>query len=253
MITIANVDVEFLTFPAGETFFKIKNDLHKLDAIIIDWKYENDSEIFQIYNLLDYVSHKHCQTIIINAPYLPHARQDRYTGVGQPFSLKVLIEGIIKFSGKNKVIINTLDVHSEVGKRLCEETLSRVILINSYPRNIRTGYDYYVAPDAGSILRVEVLAPDKNKILRCEKTRDPNTGRLSAPKIPDVDLKGKNLLIIDDICDGGGTFEMLAQELKRHGAKTVDLFVSHCIMSKGRNAMPSVDSIFYANNMRRNP
>jgi hypothetical protein len=29
--------------------------------------------------------------------------------------------------------------------------------------------------------------------------------------------------------------------------------VSHCIMSKGRNAMPSVDSIFYANNMRRNP
>ena len=44
---------------------------------------------------------------------------------------------------------------------------------------------------------------------------------------------GRNCLIVDDICDGGGTFIPLAKKLKNAGAKTVTLYVTHGIFSKG--------------------
>lgn len=47
------------------------------------------------------------------------------------------------------------------------------------------------------------------------------------------DMTNKKLLVIDDICDGGGTFVLLANELKKHNPTRFSLFVTHGIFSKG--------------------
>ncbi|MAX71916.1 MAG: hypothetical protein CMC76_12600 [Flavobacteriaceae bacterium] len=52
-------------------------------------------------------------------------------------------------------------------------------------------------------------------------------------RVYEDDLQGKDCLIVDDICDGGGTFIGLAKELKKHNAGNLYLAVSHGIFSKG--------------------
>ena len=68
--------------------------------------------------------------------------------------------------------------------------------------------------------------------LHGEKVRDQLSG-----KITSYELKGKpegmNVMIVDDICDGGATFVILAKALYEGGAKEVNLFVTHGIFSKG--------------------
>lgn len=46
-------------------------------------------------------------------------------------------------------------------------------------------------------------------------------------------LNDKNILIVDDICDGGATFMLLTKDLYKRGAKSINLFVTHGIFSKG--------------------
>jgi ribose-phosphate pyrophosphokinase len=72
----------------------------------------------------------------------------------------------------------------------------------------------------------------RENIIQGNKKRDPETGGLSGFDY-EGDVKGKNLLIVDDIADGSGTFIGLAQKLLEGGAKEVRLYVTHGIFSKG--------------------
>ena len=61
------------------------------------------------------------------------------------------------------------------------------------------------------------------------KKRDFATGKiLGLDVVSDIDLKGKKVLIVDDICSAGGTFKFSAMKLKELGASDVALYVSHC-------------------------
>ena len=70
-------------------------------------------------------------------------------------------------------------------------------------------------------------------VVECGKSRDVKTGKLSRFKVYEEDLEGKTCLVVDDICDGGGTFLGLAKELKKKNAGDLILVVSHGIFSRG--------------------
>jgi ribose-phosphate pyrophosphokinase len=70
-------------------------------------------------------------------------------------------------------------------------------------------------------------------VVECSKSRDVKTGKLTGFKVYAEDLEGKDCLIVDDICDGGGTFIGLAGELKKKNAGNLYLAVTHGIFSKG--------------------
>lgn len=53
--------------------------------------------------------------------------------------------------------------------------------------------------------------------------------------------------IVDDICDGGATFMMLSDELRRRGAPEVNLIVSHGIFSRGIDFIKNIDHIYTTN------
>jgi ribose-phosphate pyrophosphokinase len=84
-------------------------------------------------------------------------------------------------------------------------------------------------------------------VVYCNKKRDPETGKLDGFSIYDYDpnpnSNGTELLIVDDICDGGGTFVGLAKKLREAGAKKVHLFVTHGIFSKGV-PLEGIDTIY---------
>jgi ribose-phosphate pyrophosphokinase len=82
---------------------------------------------------------------------------------------------------------------------------------------------------------------------KCEKVRDPGTGKLSGfSLVAGPDLLGAHCIIFDDICDGGGTFAGVSTLLKDAGASWVGLAVTHGIFSKGFH-IPGIDYIWTTN------
>lgn len=94
-----------------------------------------------------------------------------------------------------------------------------------------------VSPDAGAEKKAkEVGKQVKADVFAASKVRDTMTGQIISTEIRG-DVKGRNLIIIDDICDGGATFTELAKKLKEKGANDIYLYVTHGIFSKGLDVL----------------
>jgi ribose-phosphate pyrophosphokinase len=75
------------------------------------------------------------------------------------------------------------------------------------------------------------------------------TGKLSGFKVFAESLAGKTCFIVDDICDGGGTFIGVAEELRKLNAVKIILVISHGIFSKGLS-LQNVDEIYCTNSYK---
>jgi ribose-phosphate pyrophosphokinase len=167
----------------------------------------------------------------LNIRYLLGARMDRPIDKWQPDTL-ALVRLMLQADGPFHSI-RVLDVHNPS---------ATIGMINVLPfKVVKAVYDtvgdpIIIVPDKGAVQRVEALTAAlrvKNRIY-CEKTRDVATGKITGFKILNALVANdEDCLIIDDICDGGATFTSLAMGLKDIGAKTVNLYVTHGIFSKG--------------------
>lgn len=161
-------------------------------------------------------------------PYLPGARQDRVNVDGDVLWTSLSVAHMINSRGFSRVI--TLDPHSPVMpgyiNNLVEYPLERIA---DWFESVN--YDGVIAPDKGAKNRAEIFAAALGvPITYASKNRDVSTGRLSGFS---VELeKGKHYLVVDDICDGGGTFLGLGEKFYPQGA-SADLYVTHGIFSKG--------------------
>ncbi|MGL4518405.1 MAG: hypothetical protein ACRCUJ_01535, partial [Phocaeicola sp.] len=141
--------------------------------------------------------------LVLHLPYLPYARQDRVTERGQSFSLQVFTK-LLNTLPVDAVVIN--DCHSDVGSAL----INKVVNIPWEMPEFVPVVDALVAPDFGATKKVQKAAKEFRipEVIQAGKMRDTKTGELSDPVIFG-DVKGKDLLVVDDICDGGRTFLQL--------------------------------------------
>jgi ribose-phosphate pyrophosphokinase len=111
-----------------------------------------------------------------------------------------------------------------------------------------------IAPDKGAVPRAEVAARfiGSHEVKYATKVRNPENGEILRTEIQDGDYKGKNLLIVDDICDGGRTFIELAKVLREHNPSRIDLYITHGIFSKGFEVFEGLIDHFYVANMLPN-
>jgi len=72
------------------------------------------------------------------------------------------------------------------------------------------------------------------------KKREDGLIKMTVPE--DTDVEGKDVFIPDDICDGGWTFKLLAQELKKRGARSIHLHVHHGLFSNGISNLSEIDT-----------
>lgn len=158
-------------------------------------------------------------------PYLPAARADR----GTPLGAKVYAD-IINSFGIDDVVC--LDPHSDVAPALYER-LTTVPLTAVLP--LRIGLTGVIAPDQGAAKRAaDAASLLAVPVVQAHKKRDFATGKLSGFGCDKLDPEGRYLLV-DDICDGGGTFVGLADTLRDEYPDTLklSLWVTHGIFSKG--------------------
>lgn len=169
-------------------------------------------------------------------PYLPGARQDR----GSPLGSKVYAD-IINSADLDFVL--TLDPHSDVICALVDRLVIRTpadlhLAVTDKTRMASQGIDCVLAPDAGAARRAFAMAKYLGlPLLQATKHRDPATGYLSGFEVPSAIAKMRHPLIVDDICDGGGTFIGIADIVRDYGVRSLSLYVSHGIFSRGADRL----------------
>lgn len=184
-------------------------------------------------------------------PYLAGLRADKDPTVGWKAYLPIVDQ-------LNDVTI--VDPHSRVYK---EAGLgARVIHAMDITRqNITQQYDFVIAPDPGAETRARSSAQNlksaiKPEMIYMNKVRDQDSGRIISYGMSPVSehlvgsLEDKTALVVDDICDGGMTFKLLAEALQNKGLARLDLYVTHGVFSgDAENNLTPYDNIYTTNSL----
>jgi len=181
-------------------------------------------------NALDKKLHIHCWL-----PYLPYARADRRFVDGDCFGLEVFAKFINAMEFDSVI---TYDAHSDVAKTL----IKRLCVVVPQPQIRKAIIDFakfndtkkicVLFPDAGAATRyknsgVPGLYEDLEiEVKYATKKRDAASGKFIGFEVPEVNVP---TIIVDDICDGGGTFLGIAEHL----TVPLGLWTTHGIYSKG--------------------
>lgn len=180
------------------------------------------------------------------SPYIPYGRQDRVCNDGDSLSIAVMAN-LINSCGFSKV--TTLDVHSPVTLALINN------IINTDQHQIKipdySEYDVVVAPDQGAIHRARSYAArcGINEVCSASKVRNLRTGEIISYELSG-DVAGKKVLVVDDILDGGRTFEELSTQLKKAGCDNASLFVTHGMFTKGFDVCKLFETVYTTNSYR---
>jgi ribose-phosphate pyrophosphokinase len=241
-------NVEIFNFPDGQPHVNVKNIEEGDDVEVICSMTSSNKilELLQISNALDNIF---ARKKVLTIPYLMGARYDRTMLPGDSFDLKV-IANLINSCGFEKVIL--FDPHSSVSTALinnCIEVTNKA-LVTVYGMSDQA---VLICPDAGAAKKI----PDYMKwnksfvdVVYCTKKRDLSTGSLSITVLEPEKCRGKDCVIIDDICDGGGTFVGIAKQIL---PKSLTLIISHGIFSKGFSLLEEhFDDIFTSDSLCAN-
>lgn len=245
--THGSIYIESKIFTDGQPHISIPHIREVPFHTVISGRITNPTDLLSLQLIVDVLRfNNRGDNMSLRLSYLMGGRMDREAGPFEPSTLRVICDTINSLGFKS---VDLFDCHSVVSKTLLR---ARNHLPIEIVENIVSRKDspVLVIPDAGAQHRVDAINTNNYPTVQCLKTRDPQTQMLSNFKCcnPAV-VEGANCVIVDDICDGGRTFVNLAKVLRSHGAKTVDLFVSHGIFSYGYN-LEGIDEINTTNSFR---
>lgn len=177
-------------------------------------------------------------------PYLPGARQDRSNPTGDVLFTARSVANMINERNFSEVV--SIDPHSTVMPNLINNF--REFHLARIGEKLWKGYGAIISPDKGAKRRAKIVAKSMGlPVVTGSKVRDVSTGRLSGF---DVTVEaGKHYLVVDDICDGGGTFLGLGEKIREQGAYA-DLYVTHGIFSNGTSELKTIYKNIYTTNSR---
>jgi ribose-phosphate pyrophosphokinase len=238
------------TFSGGEPHIKIQSGFDVSQKVTVTHRVNSFNDLGLVCVTIDALKRMGVKVIDLFIPYFPAARQDRVMIPGEPLSVKVYAD-IINGLGLNKVMV--FDAHSEVTPALVNncEVISNYTFIEKVLKEIGNEAKL-ISPDGGALKKIYKVSEFLGgvEVVECSKSRDVKTGKLSGFKVYADDLEGMDCLIVDDICDGGGTFIGLAEELKKKNAGKLYLAVSHGIFNKGFDSLTVFDKIFTTNSFK---
>lgn len=245
------IQFQSFTFSGGEPHIKINPDFDVSEPVTITHRINSFNDFGLLLLAIDALKRMDVKLINVFIPYFPAARQDRVMISGEPLSVKVYAD-ILNSLKLNKVAV--FDAHSEVTPALLDncEVIPNHAFIAEVLKKIGKEVKL-ISPDGGALKKIYKVSEYLGgvEVVECSKSRDVKTGKLSGFKVYNDDLEGMDCLIVDDICDGGGTFVGLAEELKKKNAGKLYLAVSHGIFNKGFDVFQKdFEKIFTTNSFR---
>ena len=224
--------ISIRTFSDGELWVKYGENIRGCDVFIIQSTNGPSENIIELALMVDAAVRASADTVTVVIPYFGYGRQDRKDQPRVPISSRVMID-ILTAMGTDRII--TLDLHSTqiqgFAKIPFDNLYSRAVLFDAIKNeNLEPSTSTVLAPDVGSVKMSQGYAKNLGMhFALIDKRR-------FAPNQAEVnhligELKGMDVLIIDDMIDTAGTIVNAAKEALDEGAKSVTVVATHGVLS----------------------
>ena len=221
-------------FSDNEIFVRVNENVRGEDIYVIQsTSYPANDTLMELLICLDALTRASAQRITAVIPYFGYARQDRKTDGRTPISAK-LVANLIASAGADRVL--TMDLHAGQIQGFFDVPTDNLISAPVMEEDIRKRFKVkdlmIVSPDVGGVVRARALANRLGVDLAIVDKRRPRAGESEVMNIIG-DVAGRHCVLVDDICDSGGTLCNAAAALKAKGATRVAAYVTHGVFSNG--------------------
>ncbi|MBM3185385.1 MAG: ribose-phosphate pyrophosphokinase [Bacteroidetes bacterium] len=223
-------DVKVSVFSDGEFQPSFEETVRGQDVFIVQSTMPPTENIFELLLLVDAAKRASARKIIAVIPYFGFARQDRKDKPRVAIGAK-LIANMLMAAGVNRVI--TMDLHADQIQGFFEVPVDHLYASKLFLKEIDKldkNNLIMAAPDVGGAKRANSYAKNLNcGLALCHKHRKKANEIAEMTVIGDV--VGKDVIVVDDMCDTAGTLTTAADLLIEKGAKSVRAFCTHAVLS----------------------
>lgn len=217
-------------FADGEFSVSYEESIRGDYVFLVQSTFPNSDNLMELLLMIDAAKRASAYKIIAVIPYFGWARQDRKDKPRVSIGAK-LIADLLSVAGIDRLI--TMDLHADQIQGFFNVPVDHLYASTIFLPHIKSlGLEDLVVatPDVGGSKRASSYAKYLEvPLVLCHKTRNkPN--EVAEMKIIG-DVKGKNVILVDDMVDTAGTLTKAANLMFENGAKTVRAFASHCVMS----------------------
>tara|TARA_Y100000590_G_scaffold253599_1_gene284870 strand:- start:171 stop:1103 length:933 start_codon:yes stop_codon:yes gene_type:complete len=219
-------------FSDGEIYIEINENIRGNSIFIIQGisSPANDN-LMELLLCIDALKRSSAKNITAVIPYFGYARQDRKVVPRTSISAK-LVSNLITKAGADRIV--TVDLHAGQIQGFFDIPVDNLfatpIFARHIKRKIKSKNLICVAPDVGGVERARALGRKLDVGLAIIDKRRPTPGKSQVMNVVG-NVKGKTCIIVDDIIDSGGTIVNAAAALINRGAKEVNVYVTHGVLS----------------------
>ena len=233
-LNVRIVSVNLKSFPDGEYCLRFEGDLKGEEVVVVhSTGPPQDTNIMQLLLMLDTAKDLGAEKVTAVVPYLAFARQDKRFLSGEAVSAETFVK-LIEACGADRFI--TVNIHSEnTLKRFSvpAENLSAITLLAEHFKSRGLDGAFSLSPDKGAV----ELAEEADRVLGggcgwLRKERDRYTGEIQVEK-KSLNVKGRDVIVFDDIVSSGGTVARAVKMLKTQGARRVYAACVHPLLIGG--------------------
>lgn len=225
------VSVAQKTFPDGESYIRLEGNVENENVVIVQTTCTSqDKRLIQLAFMADAAKRNGANKVTAAVPYLAYARQDKMFLQGEGISIETVAR-MLKAAGVDELV--TVNIHAENALKMFPfpaKTLSAIPLLAEH--FVQKGYKkaFALAPDEGAMSIAEqakaVLGGEAGHL---NKQRDRHTGQ-TTQTAEGLNVKGKTVIIFDDIISTGGTIVGAAKIIRELGAAKIFTACVHPIL-----------------------
>jgi len=221
-------------FADMEVFVEIQENVRGEDVFVIQsTSFPANDNLMELLIMLDALRRSSARRKTAVIPYFGYARQDRKSAARTPISAK-LVANLITEAGADRVL--TLDLHAGQIQGFFDIPVDNLYAAPLFAADVRERFNgrdiMIVSPDVGGVVRARALATRLNCDLAIIDKRRERAGIAEVMNVIG-DVRGRDCIQVDDICDSGGTLCNAADALIANGAKSVSVYVTHGVLSGG--------------------
>ncbi len=219
------------TFPDGERFIKLEDDVRGRDCYIVQSTCDPvDRNLVELLIWIDCLKRASARRVTAVVPYFGYARQDRKDEGRVPITAK-LVANLIATAGADRVI--SIDLHAQQLQGFFDipvDHLTGEIILSRYYRDKKIEKVTVVSPDVGNIKTASKYASHLGGDLAIVHKKRLAGDEVEAEKVIGS-VKGRNVLMVDDIIATAGTMCSAAKLVKKMGAESVIIGATHGVFA----------------------